>query len=321
MIIKKGIIMKNLSTRYYSTNPQCSLNLLLSYIDHVYHTLSNSFDELTVSNMRDIQNKIRSGKYNLSAFQLLFQKKEESLIDFSHHHDISSFKIITLDDDSHAGIFPILQEDKLVLMALGLMLNKRMNNLNLLNSLSFGLKSSPAVYYEHIRSIEGPISSVYKLDMRLSIERVNKESLLTQLEAVVDNDEIMKLLKSFLYIPIIHEGEDYSYLMEDSIPVASLITDALLNFSLIGLDNHFHLLFPSFSYTYARYLNEIIVTISDEDEEYNFESTLFLLFDSLHIDGNIISIIKPGGNMPCYHGGVIHLTKDGVITITESDFS
>ena len=136
---------------------------------------------------------------------------------------------------------------------------------------------------------------------------LNKESLLTKLEPIVENDEIIQLLKSFLYMPILHEGKDYSYIMKDSIPTSALITDVLLNFSLIELDNQFHQRFPSFSYT--RYVQEVIVTTSQKESL--FESSLFSLFDSLNLDGKIISIGPGDKPMPCHHGGVISITEDG----------
>ena len=104
---------------------------------------------------------------------------------------------ILINDSIFYGSLTQIQEDKLVLMALGCMLNTRIINLNLLNSSSFGLKLRPTDYYAHIRSIEGPISRVYKLDMTNSLRRVNKDSLLTKLEPIVSNDEIIQLLKSF----------------------------------------------------------------------------------------------------------------------------
>lgn len=61
MIIKTGI-MTRFSTRYYSIHPQCSLDQLASTIDKYYNGLTDIFDELTVSKMRDIQKKIRTGK-------------------------------------------------------------------------------------------------------------------------------------------------------------------------------------------------------------------------------------------------------------------
>lgn len=293
--------MTRLSTIYKSIHPQCSLDQLASTIAKYYNGLTDIFDELTVSKMRDIQKKIKTGKYTLSSLQLIYNNKKDPIKDF--HHILHMLK----NDSIFYGSLTPIQEDKLVLMALGGMLNTRIVNLNLLNSSSFGLKFRPTDYYAHIRSIEGPISRVYKLDMTNSLRRVNKESLLTKLEPIVSNDEIIQLLKSFLYMPILHEGKDYSYIMNDIIPTSALITDVLLNLSLIELDNQFHQLFPSFSYT--RYVQEVIVTTSQK--ECLFESSLLSLFDSLNLDGQIISIGPGDKPMPCHHGGVISITEDG----------
>lgn len=82
---------------------------------------------------------------------------------------------------------------------------------------------------------------------------INKESLLTKLEPIVQNDDIMNILKSFLYMPIKHDGQDWTSFMKETIPSSELITDVLINYSLIELDNQFLQLFPSFSYT--RYIH------------------------------------------------------------------
>ena len=158
MIIKTGI-MTRFSTRYYSIHPQCSLDQLASIIERYYNGLTDIFDELTVSKMRDIQNQIRTGKYTLSSLQLIVNNKKDPIKGFHH-----ILHMRTNDSIFNGSLIPI-QEDKLVLMALGTMLNNRIINLNLLNSSSFGFKLRPTDYYAHIRSIEGPISRVYKLDM------------------------------------------------------------------------------------------------------------------------------------------------------------
>lgn len=297
MILKSGI-MTRFETRYNSIHP---LDQLASTIEKYYNGLSDIFDELTVSKMRDIQNQIRTGKYTLSSLQLIVNKKKDPLKGFNH-----IIHMLKNDSIFYSSLTPI-QEDKLVLMALGGMLNTRILNLNLLNSSSFGFKLRTTDYYAHIRSIDGPISRVYKLDMTNSLRRINKESLLTKLEPIVENDEIIQLFKSFLYMPILYEGKDSSYIMKDLIPSSALITDVLLHFSLIELDNQFHQLFPSFSYT--RYVQEVIVTTSQKESL--FESSLFSLFDRLNLDGQILSIGPGDKPMPCYHGGVISITEDG----------
>lgn len=304
MIMKYGIM-----TRSYSCiHPQCSLDQLASTIEKYYNGLTTDiFSELTVSRVREIQNQIRTGKYTLSPLQLIIINHNNidllKGINYLHH--------ILINESPFKGILTPIQEDKLVLIALGGMLNTRIIKLNLLHSSSFGFKLRPTDYYAHIRSIEGPISRVYKLDMIKSLFRINKEILLTKLEPIVSNTEIMKLLKSFLYIQIIYEGEDMTYEKNRIFPTSEFITDILLNFTLIELDNQFHQVFPSFSYT--RYAHEVIVTTSQKESL--FESSLFSLFDSLNLDGKIVSIGPGDQPIPCYHGGLISLTEDGRLLI------
>lgn len=270
MNMKYGII-----TRSYSCiNPQCSLEELALSIEKYYNGLTDIFSELTVSRMREIQHQIRTGKYTLSPFKLKFFKQ---IAHINEKNNCYYYLMHMLLDDSiiYYGILSPIPEDRLVLMALGGMLNTRIIKLNLLNSSSFGFKLRLKDYYVHIcSSIEVPISRVYKLDMMNSLRRINKENLLTKLEPIVSNTYINQLLKEYLYNKIIHEGEDYFYIMDDIIPPFGFLTDILLNFALIELDNQFHQVFPAFSYT--RYAHEVLVTTSQKESL--CELLLFSLF-------------------------------------------
>lgn len=309
MVLSNVQSLLYISSRNYSINYKCSLDQLASDIEIAYCHIPDIFHELTVEKVMDIQNRIRTGKYTLSSHQLLVYRTKDN-IKGPHFNHI--FNLI-INNSIYYGCITPIQEDKLVLMALGRMLNYRIHNLNLLNSSSFGLKTKPTSYYAHIRSREEPISRLYKFDMTNSLGSINKEILLTKLEPIVQNDDIMKLLKSFIYIPILLEDKDCTYILKDSIPSSGLITDVLLNFSLIELDNKFHQLFPSFSYT--RYIHEVIVTTSQEES--SFEESLLEVFDSLNLAGKILSI-GPGDNaIPCHHGGIVWVSKNGRIQMRE----
>lgn len=298
-----------ISSRNYSNHSHCSLDQLASDIELTYNYLPDIFNELTVEKVIDIQNLISIGKYTLSSLELLVFSTKDNLKGPNFNHIFH----MLINNTIYYGCVTPIQEDKLVLMALGRMLNHRILDLNLLNSSSFGLKTHPTSYYAHIRSIKVPISRLSKLDMTNSLRVINKESLLTKLEPIVKNDEIMKLLKSFLYMPIKRDGKDLTSIMKSSIPSSGLITDVLLNFSLIELDNQFHQLFPSFSYT--RYVHEVIVTTSQEES--SFEESLLKFFDRLNLAGKILSI-GPGDNpIPCHHGGIVWVSEDGRIQMKE----
>lgn len=299
----KKFVMTIISTISSFIHPQCSLDQVASTIEKYYYGLVDMFSNLTESRMRDIQNQIRTRLYTLSSFQLVLKKNKDPIPGYT-----CMLLHLSIDNQFVYGYLISNQEDQLVLMALGDVINTRILNLNLQHSSSFGFKVLPTDYYKHICSIErAVVSRVYKLDMSNTLKIMNKKSILTMLQPIVSNDEIMELLRSWNYIQVLHEGEDVSYLIEDIVPHSSLITDILLNFYFIELDHQFHQVFPSFSYT--RYMNEILITTPQSVPF--FESSLLALLGSLELDAKIVSIGPGDPPLPCHHGALISLTEDG----------
>ena len=60
--------------------------------------------------------------------------------------------------------------------------------------------------------------------MTNSLSVINKEGLLTKLEPIVQNDDIMNILKSFLYMPIKHDGQEWTSFMKETIPPSERVT-------------------------------------------------------------------------------------------------
>ena len=313
MIISNARSLLNMaSIQKDMTQGYCSLEQLAKHIEFTYNHIPDIFDELTVDKVLDIQNRIRNGRYTLLSLQLLVVSSKENIKSLNFAHIMH----LLINNEIYYGIVTPIQEDKLVLMALGRMLNHAILDLNLLNENSFGLKTILPDYYSHIISIDRPILRLYKLDMTNSLRVINKESLLTKLEPIVKNDEIMKLLKSYLYMPIILEGKDITYLMkDDSIPSSGLITDVLLNFSLINLDNKFQELFPEFLYT--RYIHEVLIKIptTASKQVQNFEEQIVEVFDDLNLAGKIMSIGPGDEPLPCHHGGIISISREGILQL------
>lgn len=307
MIINRGIMIRVSTRSYSSIHPECSLDQLASTIEKYYYGLSDIFSDLTVSRMRDIQNQIRTGKYTLTSLQLIVNKNLDSLKGSPYIINMS------IDNQKVYGCLTPILEDKLVLIALAAMLNTRIHEWNIQHPSCFSFKESPTDYYTRIRSREGPISRVYKLDMLNSLYLINRNTLLSKLKPIVSNDEIMQFLHSFLYIQILYEGQDLSY---DLFPTSELITEVLLDFYLKELDNQFHLVFPCFSYT--RYVNEILITTPHQVPF--FESSLFALLESLELDGRIVSIGPGDPPIPCHEGALISLTEDGRLFIDKSTY-
>lgn len=292
-------------SRYYSQIAECSLDKLASYIDLSYNSMPEDFSELTAEKVLSIQNRIMNGIYSISPLQLYVSESINQLKAPSFNHIIN----VQIDKKMYYGYLTPIQDDQLVFMALGLMLNKRIQGLNLMKSFSFGLKANPTSYYAHISSIKGTISRVYHIDLSRSLRVIKKDCLLTKLEPIVNNNDIMRLLVSFLYIPIIHLGEEIS--LNDLIPTTGLLTYVLLNLYLIELDNQFHQLFPLFSYT--RYVQELIVTTSKVDS--SFEESLLEVLVRFNLAGKIRSIGPGDDPITCCYGGLVWLSVDGKIVL------
>jgi len=250
----------------------------------------------------------------LSSFELIVYKQKSHLK--GKGYDYSHIYHMLIDNTICYGCVRPIPEDKLVLMALGRMINHKFLDLKLFNVYSFGYKTRAECYHAHILSMgRDKISKVYRINMSNTIRKINKDLLLTKLENIVSNEDIMKLIKEFLYIPVIvkDRGLPSKTMRVDAyfteyIQSAGLLTNVLLNYWLIDFDHKFQNLFPSFSY--ARYGHEIIVCTSQVESK--FEDMVFSLFDDLNLEGKIESIV-PGGNPMHFEGGLIWVSEDGQI--------
>lgn len=304
----------------YQSNCTCnsSLNNLASNIKLMYTLLTDLFGELTPDMVEDIQRRIMQGKYTLSSPKIVvsFREGEEPKKVSDHsfkeigHMRQHLFRMKVKGSYVYGSVIPI-PADNLVLTALANMLNTQIVSLDLLNLSSFGIKSHPWDYYGHIYQREGPISKIYKIDMTNSIAVIDKEILLSKLKHVVKNADIFKLIKSLLYLPIYLDDEDITHIFDNSIPFSGYISDALLNFHLIDLDNQFPFLFPS-SFFYYRYIHEVIITTTEEEEE-DSKDALEEAFIHLRVWGKIISIGPGDTPIHCYHGGTVWISEEGRI--------
>lgn len=306
--------------RYYSSEHLAfwSLLNLASYIGKTYHSLlesnCNIFPNLTPENVVDIKNRILGGKYTLSSLRA-YEAKREDLVSPHFYHRI---RVYYKDESHYLGIKPT-EEDSLVLTALGMMLISHFNKVNLFNDYSLGCKTVPSQYYD-IVSNKNNVLQLSVLDLTRSLYTVDVESLLVKLTNLVQNPDIMSLLRDYLNISIKDDIGDITTDLGLHIPSAGFITDVLLNLSLIDLDQQFSSHFPELDY--IRYNQEVIVTIPISlKNQYNtisgmFEHQLFTLFEKLKLSGKIITI-KPGDQpVPIFaYNGQISLTKEGSILI------
>lgn len=198
--------------------------------------------------------------------------------------------------------------------------NNIIENNMLKENISFGFKTSLLEYYDYVATSRN-IDRVYIYDLFSTLSIINRPKLLFKLSKMIKDDKILDLLSNFLYLDIIDEDGVYDGAM--SIPPSGYLSEVLLNFYLIHLDNIFTKCFPEWNYT--RYVNEVIVSLptnyrwKSEDipfggYDYNhFEDCMDKLFLNQKMKcGNIFSIDQGGPAVPC-SGGKLLLSLEGQI--------
>lgn len=245
--------------------------------------------------MKEIQKSIREGRYTLSPL------KARPLSQLT----ISSFEgiiIHAVDDLNNLLSYEIdsTEEDKLVLIALGLMLNKNLAGYLMDNSMGFKI---PLKYYYDLVCARENVLKLYRFDLTNSFRFINRDILLCKLSVLVMDNEIMKYVKQYLYLPILTEsGIDLSDNFSIP-PTGSLfISSVLLNFALMDFDQDFQLLFPHLAYN--RYANEVLVSFSSSESNegmtfQDFEAKVVSLFEKSNLYGKILSIGPGDGPIQC----------------------
>lgn len=287
--------------------PFCSLHRLACNIDLVYKELSDHFPELTANKVIEIQKSIKDGTYTLSPLRLSFFSKKGDLKRPKYHHIMH----VKEQPNLYYGVNPT-QEDSLVLMGLGIMLNNKIVKDNLLMENSLGLKTLLKDYLVKVCAREN-VLRLYKFDLTNSMKTINRDYLMSKLSHIVQDGVILELVGQFLYLPIKDEsGIEYNTGM--NIPSSGLITEVLLNFALIEFDKEFQRLFPQLYYT--RYINEVFVSFSTSESKQGeiFEQHVVSLFDLLNLSGKIISIGPGDAPVPCL-GGLVSVSQDGLIQV------
>lgn len=97
-----------------------------------------------------------------------------------------SFIIHAIDENRNPILLEVYStdEDRLVLISLGLMLNKRIAGVLMDNSIGF-IKVRVNDYYEKVCAIEN-VLKLYRFDLSKSIYSINKENLLSNLSSIVN---------------------------------------------------------------------------------------------------------------------------------------
>ena len=292
--------------------PYCSKLRLSRNIDFLYRNFEDLFPELTSKKVNDISQSIIDGTYTLSPLRLnVFSKSQIGELKRPKYHYIMHVK----DEPNLCYCVNPTQEDRLVLLGLGLMLNQKIILDNLLMENSVGLRIQQRDYL-YLVCMRENVTRLYKFDLTNSMKTINRDNLLSKLSHIVMDGEILSLVGQFLYLPITDES-GIEYNTGVNILPSGHLTDVLLNFALIEFDKGFQRLFPKFYFT--RFLNEVLVYFSTSEsklvESFSiFEKQVVILFDQLNLSGKIISIGPGDAPVPCL-GGLVSVSQDGQIQV------
>ena len=291
------------------------LDLLLKYLNKLYKEMSHELPSLTDEKVLDITNSLMNGSYTLSPLKICMESKKVNL-NFPKFHHISKIFNFKKGQESFAGFYTT-DEDSIVLMGLGCMLNQVMIKKNLLMVNSLGYKIDISSFYKSLCA-SGNVIKLYKLDLTNSLNHINKENLLSNLKKVVHNNYILELFQQFLNIPIQDDESIYDneLIVGFNIPLCGFITKVLLNFALIDFDNEFRRVLPELYYT--RYVHEVYVSFPSSESMEGmtfqfFEETInSILYNKLNLDAKIVSI-EPGDEPVSCYGGLVWVRNDGQI--------
>lgn len=305
--------LTNSNMEIYIPNSFTLAFLAFKVIDLYKHN-HDLFSGMSHFQVAELVRRIRSGNYQMSPVIL---EKSKKISELKAHYPGKLIYHLSGDNGKSVtdyGCLILDKEDELVLMALGLILNQQFYDMRIQKEFSFGFREKITSYYNHVSSIKKPISTLYIIDMNPSLLSIDKDDLLSRLEPIVKNHDIMKILKDFLYFQILcKDGQDNSNL-NNVIPRSNLITDVLLNYCLLDMDSLFRVIYPTLSY--SRYIGEIIVSTPEGEEMLINE--ISELMSSLNLDGKIISI-GPGEHTHSYYGGIMTINKEGLIHIEKTN--
>lgn len=295
------------------TIPFCSLERLVYDIGVGYSELSDLFPELTINEVRSIQTRILMGTYKLSEVKLnvFMDKDDPQPVKYNH------IMLVKNRNCPKYLAFSSVPEDRLVLMALGRMVNLSILETDYMLENSYGFKVDWYHYYEHIVCGREKALRVYIIDLSTSIKILDMDHLLWKLSFIVQDEKIMELLYSFLNLPVQDAtGLDYSSNYFMKIPSTVFLTDVLFNLALSECDFWFQRLFRELNYT--RFLHEIIVTFPSSKEPKmsidKFEKQLVKLLETCQLSGKIWMLCPGDRPVPCY-GGHICVSQEGLIQV------
>lgn len=135
----------------------------------------------------------------------------------------------------------------------------------------------------------GKVKALLMINLTTSKTLISRPYLNKKMKTIVKDKAILKLIDSFLDLPII-DSEGKNWATKDKIPNVPAITQTLINILLIEFDRRFKAEMPEL--LHARYLNEVFLPIlPGEEESFPFDR-LYDLMDELSLSTH--KLLFPG---------------------------
>lgn len=282
--------MKIAPERTYSTDgsdrsklvnlKNCTLIQLTHEMDRINKLASFSDVEdfsLDESTLLDIKKAVLSRKFKFTALNLTFLDKDQFVFSDKKRKSIPGLP-------KDAISFYVDPKEKLVMLALGVLLDKTFNECALFHFSSFAYRINLSLT-DFFRTV-GYWSNVELLMVaNLSPSKLSHSHLLHKLSTVVKDRAIIDLLISFIDMSIFDKmGNDWA--TKKGLPPIPLLSDVLFNFYLDDLDRSFEVHFPFLKY--ARYNSHILIPMCLGQSTTHFIQNFKKLLHTLRLQYKLI---------------------------------
>lgn len=277
----------------------CSKEEIAKSIFIVYTSLNYP---IQLYELKAIQEKVISGNYEFSPLRIKFHPLGTNL------QDIYPLVLHDPKYPHHVLGVNIQLCDKIVLEAIGSIIQNLISKFHYYDSNSYGIRLSVADFYSNILSSLSNVSILYRLDLKISFNIITQSNVLDSLESLIGyNNDVYTFVEKFLNLPYIDDNDESELILNGiSIPPVSILFYILFNLCLNKLDNEIRYKHPSIRY--LRYMNEVYIYNCTSINIKDIENIL----NKLNLKANI-TYIKPGEQNITCNIGYLNVDKYGKI--------
>lgn len=276
---------------------KCSLQSFVFEINDVYavYKHNNSNYELSEGDILNIQNLVLSENYYISSLKLV--------ITYSEPPESNLIPDINIEASSLA--------DEVVIGAFGGILIKELGQSSFFSKSCYSSYSKDRTITHYLDTIleYRDIKTLLRLDCSNSVLNFSRSRLIEKVRSIVNNDYLVKLFSSFCNAPIIDIwGRDLS--MNTGVPPLPFIEDVLFNIYMDEIDREIEKRLPKLKY--ARYQDEILIPIFDEEKEQSYCEVLNdIIINECNLLAPILGRAVRGGESIPFSGGTILINNEG----------